>query len=192
METSASLLDRLRQSQDESAWRQLVAFYGPLLRGWLERYDTVHNDLDDIAQEVLLVVWRKLPQFQRERTGSFRSWLRHIAVNCVRQAWRARRGAPVAPADSAFWESLNQLEDPHSSLSRLWEGEHDRYVTQRLLEQIRDRFEPKTWTAFQRVAIDGVAPAAVAEELGITVNAVFIAKSRVLTMLRQEGEGLLD
>src|SRR5262245_51291487 len=115
METSATLLDRLRQGADQAAWQRLHDFYAPLIRGWLRRYEVLHHDLDDVVQEVLTVVHRKMPQFERERTGSFRSWLRHITVNCVRQTWRSRRGEPLAPADSAFWETLNQLEDPHSS-----------------------------------------------------------------------------
>src|SRR5207244_98923 len=131
--------------------------------------------------------------FQREpRTGAFRRWLRSITVNCVRDLWKARRGKAAAGGGSDVLEVLAQLEDPASDLSQLWDQEHDRHVTQRLLEYIKPRFAPTTWRAFQRVTLDGAAPDAVAAELGISVNAVFIAKSRVLTLLRQEGEGLID
>ena len=192
-ETSTSLLDRLREQPDEVSWQRLVDLYSPLIRNWLRRQGLVGQDADDQVQEVLLVVVRKLPDFRREEhVGSFRRWLRNITVNCLRNFWRARRARPTAAGDSNFIDVLQKLEDPNSDLSRLWDQEHDQHVTRRLLELIEPNFEPSTWKAFQRVAIDGDDPETVAGELGMTVNAVFIAKSRVLSRLRQEGKGLID
>jgi RNA polymerase sigma-70 factor, ECF subfamily len=192
-ETSASLLDRLRLDPDPASWQRLVDLYTPLIRGWLRRQALPNQDADDVVQEVLAVVVRKLPQFEREpRTGSFRRWLRSITVNCLRDFWRAGRHRPRATGDSDFLQVLQQLEDPNSALSRQWDVDHDRHVANRLLEMIRPDFEAKTWQAFRRVALDGAPPDQAAAELGISVNAVFIAKSRVLGRLRQEGKGLLD
>jgi len=192
-ETSASLLDQLRQQPDQAAWRRLVELYTPLIRGWLRRHADLRQEADDVVQEVLAVVVRKLPQFNHQgRPGSFRRWLRSITVNCLRDYCKSRRGRPLATGDSRIGLMLTQLEDPESNLSREWDRDHDRHVTQQLLELIRPRFEPATWEAFRRVALDGASPDAVAAELGLTVNAVFIAKSRVLSRLRQEGAGLLD
>lgn len=192
-ETSASLLDRLREQPDEKSWQRLVDLYTPLIRGWLRRHANLKHDTDDLVQEVFAVVVRKLPQFQREpRQGAFRCWLRHITVNCLRDSWRARRSRPVATGDSNFLQMLDQLEDPNSGLSQLWDQEHQLHITHRLLEFIKPEFKPTSWRAFQRVALEGAAPDQVAAELGISVNAVTIAKSRVLFRLRQEGKGLLD
>ena len=87
---------------------------------------------------------------------------------------------------------MQQLADPASGLSRVWDKEHDRHVTQRLLQIIRGEFTEKTWLAFQRFALADEPAETVAADLGMTVNAVFIAKSRVLTALRREGAGLLE
>jgi RNA polymerase sigma-70 factor (ECF subfamily) len=192
-ETSASLLDRLRLQPDAQDWRRLVDVYDPLIRAWLRRQGLPVQEADDLVQEVLAVLVRRLPDFQRQpRAGAFRRWLRTITVNCLRDFWRAGRARPRASGSSDIQEMLDQLADPDSGLSRQWELDHDRHVTQRLLEMIKDRFEPTTWRAFQRVALDGASPDEVARELGLTVNAVFIAKSRVLSRLRQEGAGLID
>lgn len=192
-ETSASLLDQLRLRPDDAAWQRLVSIYTPLIRGWLRHHAHLQDEAEDVVQEVLAVVVRKLPQFQRQdRTGSFRRWLRTITVNCLRDFWKRQRHRPLATGDSNFGQVLDQLADPHSGLSKQWDLEHDRHVTQQLLEMIQPHFEPTTWTAFRRVALDGSAPDAVAAELGLSVNAVFIAKSRVLNRLRQEGAGLID
>lgn len=192
-QTSISLLDALRVTPSEALWRRLVDLYTPLVRGWLRRYQVLEQDADDLVQEILTVVVRKLPQFERQpRTGAFRRWLLGVTVNCLREFWRSHRGKAAAPGGSEFLRALKELEDPASHLSRLWDQEHDRHVAGWLLEQIRPQFEPKTWAAFRRVALDGLSPAQVAAEQGMTVNAVFIAKSRVMTQLRLAGAGLLD
>ena len=193
-DTSLSLLDRLRESPDDGSWQRLVEIYTPLIRGWLRRQSALEQDADDLVQEVLQVVLRKLPEFKRQRRdGSFRSWLRAITVNCLRDHWRsATRRRDRGAGDTQVDQLLDQLADPHSGLSRQWDQEHDRHVAARLLKLIEPHFQPATWRAFERVALDGVSPDAAAAELGISVNAVFIAKSRVLTRLRQESRGLLD
>jgi len=167
----------------------------PLIRGWARRTapSSQDTDLDDVVQEVLAVVVRRLPDFQRQpRAGAFRHWLRSITVNCLRDFWRSQRSRPRATGDSEFAQMLNQLEDPNSGMSQEWDREHNNHVMRQLLETVRPHFQATTWKAFTRVALDSASPEAVAAELGITVNAVFIAKSRVLTRLRQEGEGLID
>ena len=192
-ETSNSLLDRLREEPNDVSWTRLVDLYSPLIRAWLRRNNLVGQDADDQVQEVLLVVIRKLPEFRREpQIGAFRRWLRNITVNCLRNFWRSRQARAPAPGAGDSLAMLDNLEDPVSELSRLWDREHDQHVTKQLLAMIEPEFEPRTWLAFQRVTFDGVPAADAATELGVTVNAVFISKSRVMSRLRQVGDGLLD
>jgi RNA polymerase sigma-70 factor (ECF subfamily) len=191
--TSASLLDRLREPGDQIAWQRLVELYTPLIRGWLHRHGVRDSDTDDLAQEVFAVVVRRFPDFQHnQRTGAFRAWLRTITINCVRDFWKAKRIRPVAPGGSDFAGYLERLADPDDPLSREWDHEHDLHVTRTLLHLLEPQFEPRTWQAFRGVAVEGRPPGTVAAELGISVNAVFIAKSRVLARLRQEAAGLID
>ena len=193
LETSISLLDRLQQGVSATAWQRMVDLYTPLIRGWLRRHSLRDQDMEDLVQEVLAIVVRKLPDFRRQpRQGAFRSWLRHITVNCLRDFWRARRFQPRLSGAGGFSHVLGQLEDPESPLSQLWDQEHDDHILRRLLERISPHFEAKTWQAFQRVALEGASVDQVALELGLSVNAVFIAKSRVLNALRKEGQGLLE
>lgn len=192
-ETSVSLLERLRSVPDEASWRRLVELYTPLLRRWLRHHLLPAADADDLSQEVLTVVVRELSHFEHNgRPGAFRTWLRTILVHRLRDFWRSRRYRPDATGASDFLHKLEQLEDPQSGLSGLWDQEHDRHVVRQLLEQIRDEFEPATWRAFEGVMLGGERPADVAARLGISVNAVLLAKSRILHRLRGEGRGLLD
>jgi RNA polymerase sigma-70 factor (ECF subfamily) len=134
----------------------------------------------------------ELPSFERRRNGSFRRWLRTITAHRLGAHYRSRKNRPRARGGPLEESPLVQLADPNSELSRQWDREHDRYVLGRLLELIAPLFEPSTLAAFRRVALDGVAPARAAEELGLSLNAVLVAKSRVLSRLRQEAEGLID
>src|SRR5262245_29373154 len=192
-ETSVSLLERLRLHPDAPSWQRLVDLYTPLIRSWLLRHGLQASDADDLVQDVMGILVRELPNFQHEhRAGAFRRWLRGITINRLRVFWRYRRGNPQAVGGTDFGEVLNQLEDPASGLSRLWDEEHDRHVAHRMLELIESDFEPATWQAFRLLVIEGKRTAAVATELGLTPNAVRIAKSRVLSRLRQEMMGLLE
>lgn len=191
--TSATLLERLRDRADAAAWQRLVDLYSPLLSGWLRRYSLQDADVDDLVQEVLVTVAREAPKFQHSgRRGAFRHWLRSILVNRLREFWRDRRLRPLATGDSEFAAMLDQLEDSDSSLSHLWDQEHDQHIVRRLLALIEPQFAPSTWQAFRRVVLEGARPDTAAAELGLTVNAVFIAKSRVLQRLREEGRVLLE
>lgn len=192
METSASLLERLRTSPDEAAWRRLDDLYRPLIRRWLLRDHSLREEADDIVQEVMSVLVRELPRFQRRRSGSFRRWLRTITAHRLGALYRSRKNRPMALGCSLEESPLAQLADPNSEMSLQWDREHDRYVLSRLLELIAPLFEPATLAAFRRTALDGIAPAKAAEELGMSLNAVLVAKSRVLSKLRQEAKGLID
>jgi RNA polymerase sigma-70 factor (ECF subfamily) len=191
--TSTSLLERLQDRLDSAAWQRLVSLYSPCIHSWLRRYALQASDAEDVVQEVLGVVARRLPEFRHnQRPGAFRAWLRAITVNCLRSFVRYRQHHPPAPGATDLASDLDRLEDPDSDLSRLWDLEHDRHVAARLLELVKPEFTAYTWQAFHRQALEGVPAGAVAAELGISVNAVHIAKSRVLGRLRTEARELLD
>src|SRR5262249_36792974 len=143
--TSVSLLERLRLHPDAGSWKQLVELYTPLIQGWLRRQGVAPADADDLTQEVLAVLVRELPGFQHDgRAGAFRCWLRTITVHRLRDFWRQRHRRPVATGDSDFVQRLEQLEDPASAPSRLWDQEHDQHVARRLLALLEPQFEANT------------------------------------------------
>jgi RNA polymerase sigma-70 factor (ECF subfamily) len=138
------------------------------------------------------VLVRQLPRFERQRNGSFCRWLRTITVHRVQAHYRARQGRPQALGVPLEESPLAQLNDPRSELSLLWDEEHDRHVLRRLLELVEPLFEAKTMAAFRRVVFEEAPPAQVAEELGLSVSAVYLAKSHMLKSLREEAKGLID
>jgi RNA polymerase sigma-70 factor, ECF subfamily len=189
--TSLSLLDRLKVARaDASDWGRLQDIYLPLITRWLCKIPGLSGEIDDLAQEVFLVMVRELPRFERQREGSFRSWLRRVTVNRVRSLRRQLQRKPLAGLDRTAG-FLDQLAQPRSELAREWDLDHDRHIFQKLLAIVQPDFQPETWEAFRRFAIDNRPAAVVATELGMSVNAVLQAKSRILRRLREEAGELL-
>jgi RNA polymerase sigma-70 factor (ECF subfamily) len=190
--TSKSLLLGIRDPRDGIAWQRLSDLYTPLIRRWVRPYVAQTADADDVVQEALTVVAREIARFEHSgRTGAFRAWLRAIVVNQLRTRWQKRRG-DQGTGETAVLEQLNQLEDSNSPLVRAWNDEHDRHVVEMLLDTIRLEFRPATWYAFEETVRKGRDASDVAAELDLTVNAVLIAKSRVLKRLREIAAGLVD
>src|SRR5437868_1770376 len=139
--TSLGLLERLKHAKPEAPeWRRLRDIYAPMIRHWLSRLPNLHDEADDLTQEVLVVLFRELPSFERHRDGSFRAWLRQITVNRVYAFWKARAKRPLAMGGPETDQLLAQLADPTSGLARQWDQDHDRYVFQRLLAVVEGDF----------------------------------------------------
>jgi RNA polymerase sigma-70 factor (ECF subfamily) len=190
MQTPRSLLERLRSDPDAEAWERLVTLYTPWMARVLQQARVAEPDRDDLQQEVLTTLVRELPKFEHNgRTGAFRSWLRIIVVNRLQMYWRTKRSSEQR-IDGR--RDVDELISPFSELEDFWDREHDRYLTQELLKLVEASFSQTVWQAFRRQMLDGTRAADVAAELGISVNAVLLAKSRVLQRLRAEADGLID
>ena len=192
--TSVSLLERLKSAKpDDPQWRRLHDIYEPWIIGWLARVPELGSESHDVVQEVLMVVVKELPRFNRQRDGSFRRWLGNVVVNRLRSHWKKRKRRPLVGIEGESGAAfLEQLADPTSALSREWDRQHDQFVLDRLLVTVHTDFSQTTWEAFRRCTLAGEPAATVAADLGISVNAVLTAKSRVLRRLREEAAGLID
>jgi RNA polymerase sigma-70 factor (ECF subfamily) len=191
-ETRQSLLFRA-QTGEADAWKDLLELYRPLILGWLNRQGVPARDLDDLSQEVLLSVVKHLPGYQHSgQRGAFRAWLRTIVCSRTADYWRTIDARTQACGGSGATAALQEIADPDCELNRQWDEEHDRYVLHCLLDLVEEEFEPITLQAFRRLALDGISGAEAARQLGLSVAAVYVAKSRVLARIRQEAEGLID
>jgi RNA polymerase sigma-70 factor (ECF subfamily) len=182
--TSSSLIERLRLPHDAEAWDWFVRVYTPLLYSWARRTGLQPADAADLVQEVLALLVRKLPEFRYDQDGSFRGWLRTVLRNKHREMLR-RRQPPAAGHDA-----LDDVADPAGD--PFGEEDYRHEIIRRALALLRPDFEPATWEAFQQTVALGRPTAEAAAELGLSVNAVRIARCRVLRRLRQQLEGLLE
>lgn len=187
VDTPASLLERLRGPDEPAAWERFVDLYSPLLFCWARRLGLHAADAADLVQEVFAVLVEKLPEFRYDRSQSFRAWLRTVLMN----KWRNRHRRPAEASLEALAPGLSGLALP-AEQEAFDDAEYRRLVTRRAVELMQTDFEPETWRAFWEVTVNGRAAAEVAGELGLSVNAIYLAKGRVLRRLRQELDGLLD
>src|SRR5262245_52715321 len=182
--TSISLLQRLREPGDQDAWRRFVHLYTPLLYYWARRRGLPETEAADLVQEVLLVLVQKLPEFTYDPAQSFRGWLRTITLN----KWRERRRRLALPIDDV---SISDVVDS-SNCDAFDENEYRQRLVNQALQIMQAEFEPTTWKACWEFVVSGRPAATVAAELGVSVDVVYGAKSRVLRRLREELAGLLD
>lgn len=191
-DTPISLLQRLSRQPNDEDWRRLINIYSPLINRWLCGFGISQSDADDLIQDVFQALLKEIAGFRHNgNPGAFRRWLRTTMVFRLKGFWRDRRTkAQLHGNDSE--KILLLMEDPSSDPNLTWDREHDHHVLNKLLELVKPQFTPSTWLAFHRQVLDGCKAGSVAEELGISVNATLIAKSRVLQALRQEAQGLVE
>ncbi|MBN2294862.1 MAG: sigma-70 family RNA polymerase sigma factor [Pirellulales bacterium] len=189
---SSTLLQRVRAKRPE-AWERLVDLYGPSVYGWCRRAGLGPADSADVVQEVFAAVARCVDDFRRDRAGdSFTAWLATIARNKIHDHYRRQKDRPRAAGGTVAQQQFLEMPD-HESPDLIDNSEleqTDRMLSRRGLQLVRAEFENRTWEAFWRTTVDAHAPANVAEDLGMSVAAVYKAKSRVLRRLRQELDGL--
>lgn len=185
--TSVSLLQRLRFADDAAAWERFVRIYSPLLFSWVRRSGLAENDATDLVQDVFATLVVRLPEFRYDATGSFRAWLKTVTVNRCRDFLR-RRGRPQEQTVSLDAEAIT-TPDPQKMFE---EDEYRRHVIREALKILEREFQPLTYQACWRHMVLGESAPKVADELGMTANAVYLARSRVMRRLREELDGLID
>jgi len=181
------LLERLKQGEASSAWGRFVELYVPLIFYWARQHGLAAEDAADLVQDVLATLVVKLPQFEYDPALRFRGWLQTITLNRARD-WERRRRLRATTGHSSFFEKLPQADG-----SDLFDAvEYRAYLVQRARNLIQSEFRPIDWDACWKYVAEGRSAEEVGRELGISANAVRIAKCRVLKRLRQEIDGLLD
>jgi RNA polymerase sigma-70 factor (ECF subfamily) len=176
---------RLAQSpSDQSAWGEFVARYGPQMQRWCRRWGLQDADADDVTQRVLLDLARQLPEFTYDRSRSFRAWLKTIS----HRAWQKYTQALVRPGrgsgDSEVGAALASVEARDDLAARL-EKEFDLELLEEAMTVVRPQVQPATWDAFRLLALEHQSGADVAEQLGMSVDAVLKARSNVTKRLRE-------
>jgi RNA polymerase sigma-70 factor (ECF subfamily) len=183
--TRPSLLVRIRDARDSQAWAQFVEVYAPLVYAYGRRHGLQDADAADLTQDALRVVCAAIRSFEYDpRRGSFRGWLLTVVRNRLYRL-RARQARPgEGSGDTSAHEQLAAVAAPDEREDE-WEREYERRQFHWAAEQVRGQVQEATWQAFWRTAVEGQSGQEVAAELGISVAAVYLAKSRVMARLKE-------
>lgn len=178
--THATLLARLAEGVDPAAWREFHDRYADLLRGFARRYGLQPADCDDATQEILLSLSKAVGKFQYDPArGKFRSYLKTVAVRAVFRILRQKQGARTLELTGE--EADIAADDP--SAESWWEEEWRQYHVRHAMRQLESEFSEQDRMAFSQYAIKGRPASETAAELGLSVDQVYQAKSRILKRL---------
>lgn len=192
--TRASLLERLKDTDDRQSWEVFCNLYGRLIRGFALKAGLTEEEADEVVQETFAAVAHHLPEFRYDpKTCSFKTWLLNLS------RWRVtdqlRKRLPVAsrsPASDASQDetrtaTIERVPDPAGvELERLWDGEWRATLLQTALERVKGQVESKQWQIFDLYALKDWKTGDVARALGVSVGRVYLTKHRVGKLLKAE------
>lgn len=189
--TSATLLAGLLDPSNYRAWEMLFECYKPILTSFAHRCGFQAADVDDVVQETLLafLVAYRANQYDSAR-GRFRDWLRGIARNRVLQLLEKRKLGAAQGVGGSQTETWSDIADSGAGTDELWNREWEQFILRECRASAERYFDPKTLQIFDSYAMKGCTPEETAEKFGVTVNAVYVAKSKVLELMRERARDL--
>ena len=189
--TSESLLFRLQQHAnsdeiDQSAWESFVGLYTPLLLHWARKVGLKQPDAADLIQEVLAIVFRRLPDLKYDRQGSFRGWLRTVTLNKYRER-RRKKTLPLVDESASFVEGLASVPQAEST----WDLDYGRLLLIQAMDKMQCDFEPATWQALLAVMRENLSVEQASKQHNVSPWTIYSARSRLMRRLRDQLDGML-
>ena len=183
--TRPSLLLRIRRKDDHAAWAEFVEIYAPLIHGYCRRRGLQEADAANLTQDILSKVMNHAERFEYDTArGRFRGWLLTLTRNRINDHFSGLKRQPRGSGDTGVRAILEQVPDQDEQDDEQWDTDYQHRLFHWVAEKIRDEFQDATWRAFWNTAVKGQAAKQVAENLSMSVGAVYIAKSRVLARLK--------
>ncbi len=184
--TRRTLIAKLHDRADAAAWHEFVVLYEPLIRRLAQRKGLQDADASDLCQEVFRAVAAAIDRWDPDPArGSFRGWLSRITRNLLINFLTRHKRQPAGSGSTSVQDLLEAQPASDPEATALFDAEYRWRLFEAVAADVRGEFTPPTWQAFWRTAVEGRPPAAVAAELGLSVGAVYVARSRVLARLRQ-------
>lgn len=182
--TRQTLLIKIRDQYDDSAWEEFIAFYRPYIYRVIQSFKNIQAvDRDDIIQEVMLIAWKRLPTFEYSKDkGGFRYWLGKVTQNAVYAYWnKTQKNTFLKEADNA--DQLENGLDPE--INQICLDEWKKYIVEKAWENVEKQFNKVTLEAFERLS-SGEKGEDVAKALNLSANSIYVYKKRVLAALQKE------
>ena len=184
--TRVTLLTRIRDGRDADAWREFVQIYGPVVYRFARNRGLQDADAADLMQDVLRSVARNAHRMEYDPArGTFRGWLYTVTRNKIYNFLNGQKNHERGSGDSGAQERLEEQAAHQDDAASLWDQEYERRLFDWAAEQARTEFQGATWQAFWQTAVEGRSAKEVGDRLGMSLGAVYVAKSRVLARLKE-------
>ena len=191
--TRPTLLLRLRDWDNREAWGEFLERYAPKIYGWCRRYELQESDAADVTQNVLRKLINALRTFEYDPTqGSFRGWLKTVTNNAIRDFLRDITRHGRGSGDTKDLTRLAAIQTPSAleELAQEIEKEGERELLREAEVRVQSRVKEHTWDAYCITVLEDRSAAEAAEQLAMSVDDIYVAKSRVLKMLKREVDRL--
>ena len=186
-ETRQSLLLRVKERGDAEAWREFVEIYEPVIYRLVRQKGIQHADAQDLVQEALLAVSVAIERWNPDPSrGSFRSWLFRIARNMMINFLMRSRPQNKGGGGTSFLKLIEQQPASDSESGTIVDREYQAELFRWAARRIRSEFQESTWAAFWRTSVEGQPISEAVSELGLSVGAVYAARSRVMARLKRK------
>lgn len=187
--TRETLILRLRDREDQRAWEEFAEIYTPLLCGFCRKRGLAPEDLADVVQEVMRSVSLAMGDFRYDpEKGKFKAWLFTAVRRAVYRHFRKQARRPVPATETQLVHGLDR--DPAGGEEVEWDRDYRRRLLAWAMEKVKPEFSERIWRAFELTAVQDKSIGEAAEEIGMTRNAVSIAKSRVISRLREKARSV--
>ena len=194
--TRATLLERLKDWQDASSWQDFFDTYWKLIYGVAIKGGLTQTEAEDVVQETMISVAKHIPTFKyNQNVGSFKGWLLNMTRWRIADQYRKRKPVSVRhlpPGDAETdTQSANQMVDPASlDWDALWDAEWETNLLDAAMARVKRRLDPEKFQIFDFYVNKEWPPEKVAKTFGIPVDQVYLAKHRVLDIVKEEVERL--
>ncbi|MDP1799040.1 MAG: sigma-70 family RNA polymerase sigma factor [Planctomycetaceae bacterium] len=190
-ETRWSLVVRLQDERDEAAWHEFIVEYEPFLLTYLHRRGLQEADARDVAQQVMTSICQSVANWKPDgRPGAFRRWMATIARHAAIKFMHRKSRQPDSGGGTAFLARMNDVASVDNDTAA--QQEYQQAVFAWAVSRVKDEFRESTWTAFWETLVVHRPIDVVAQELGLSTGAVYMARSRVMARLRTQVAQLLD
>ncbi len=187
-ETRLSLLKRLQNGQDETAWAEFHGIYQPVLTRMVVSAGLPNCDQQDVVQEIWIAIYRGIEKYEpRSHAFALRGWLAKIARNTAIN-YLSRKTIPQRTVSLCNTAMLTDRNSTKKMLQEQWDREYQRQVLEWAALRVASRVSAVTFSAFWRTVVDGENVEKVAKELGMTAGALYVSRGRIMATLRREVE----
>jgi RNA polymerase sigma-70 factor (ECF subfamily) len=190
--TRATLLQRLKDWQDESSWQEFFDTYWKLIYGVARQAGMTDAEAQDIVQETMAVVARHMPKFKYDPAiGSFKTWLLNVTrwriIDQKRKPAASANHEPLLEDGDTETHGCAQIIDPASEkLNDIWEKEWNQALLDAAIAKVKRRVDPQNYQLFDFYVNKSWTPDKVAGMFGVSVDQVYLAKHRLTEMIKEE------
>ncbi len=199
--TRHSLLNRLKDWDDQTSWQDFFDTYWLLIYNVAVKAGLSDTEAQEVVQETVIAVARKIGDFKADPAhGSFSAWLMQLTRWRIADQWRKRGrveqasrlfGAGETPAlrqgDTGSTGPIERIPDPAgAALDAVWQEEWEKHLMAAALERVKRQVSPRQFQMFDLHVLQKLSVQETARTLKASAAVVYMAKHRVVRLVKKE------